>query len=149
MIAVPSFLRSSRILAAAVVVAVTFGAGALHAQVKQGKTRPAKTGQLMKGIVKPNCGDAKKLSDAGPASDAEWSDLALKASLLNEVSYALMDDGRCPDGAWADATTKLLRERSASLLKAAEAKDAAAAKAAMGSVLKSCKSCHDAHKKDH
>ena len=58
-------------------------------------------------------------------------------------------DGRCPDGAWADATTKLLREGSAGLLKAAEAKDAAAAKAAMGSVLKSCKSCHDAHKKDH
>ena len=138
---------ASRVIGAAVVVALTLAAGALQAQVKQGKTRPAKTGQLMKGIVKPNCGDAKKLSDAGPASDDEWADLAVKAALLNEVSYSLMEDGRCPDGTWADATTKMLREGSAGLLKAAEAKDAAAAKAAMGNVLKSCKSCHDAHKK--
>ncbi len=143
------FIRpSSRVLGVAVVVALSLGAGALQAQVKQGKTRPAKTGQLMKGIVKPNCGDAKKLSDAGPTSAEEWADLGVKAALLNEVSYSLMEDGRCPDGAWAEAAGKLLRDGSAGLLKAVEAKDAAAAKAAMGSVLKSCKTCHEAHKKD-
>ena len=58
-----------------------------------------------------------------------------------------MDDGRCPDAVWADATTKLLRAGSADLLKAIEAKDHAAAKAAFGSLTKSCKTCHDAHKK--
>lgn len=135
-------------MVAAMVIAA-LGATALQAQVKQGKTRPAKTSQLMKGIVKPNCGDAKKLSDAGPANDDEWADLALKAALLNEVSFSLMDDGRCPDGTWADSTTKMLREGSANLMKAADAKDAAAAKTAMGTILKSCKSCHDAHKKEH
>jgi cytochrome c556 len=57
-----------------------------------------------------------------------------------------MDDGRCPDGVWAEATTKALREGSASLLKAIEAKDVAAAKAAFGATTKSCGGCHEKHK---
>ncbi|MCC7376448.1 MAG: cytochrome c [Verrucomicrobiales bacterium] len=145
---VTSYLSSKNVALTAAIAIAVLGATALHAQVKQGKTRPAKTGQLMKGIVKPNCGDAKKLLDAGPSKDEDWTDLSLKAALLNEVSFSLMDDGRCPDGVWADSTTKMLREGSANLLKAAEAKDAAAAKTALGTVMKSCKTCHDEHKKD-
>ncbi|MCC6883880.1 MAG: cytochrome c [Verrucomicrobiales bacterium] len=139
---------SNRLLGATIAIALLLGTGVIQAQVKQGKSRPAKTAQLMKGIVKPNCGDAKKLTDAGPASAEEWADLGVKAALLNEASYSLMEDGRCPDGTWAEAAGKLLRDGSAGVLKAVEAKDAAAAKAAMGGVLKSCKTCHDAHKKD-
>ena len=57
-----------------------------------------------------------------------------------------MDDGRCPDGVWADATTKALRQGSADLVKALQAKDHDAAKTAFGAMTKSCKACHDKHK---
>lgn len=139
--------------------AVTFGVaaslslaviGIAQAQVKQGKTRALKTGQLMKLVVKPQCDALKKaLVDGAPASEEAWDSVAASAALLNETSFILMDDGRCPDGVWADATTKALREGSASVLKAAEAKDAAAAKAAFGAMTKSCGGCHEKHKPKH
>jgi cytochrome c556 len=69
--------------------------------------------------------------------------------MMNEGSYLLMDDGRCPDGTWADASTKMMRQGSEEILKAIEAKDLAAAKTAFGTMTKSCKACHDAHKEKH
>jgi hypothetical protein len=116
------------------------------AQVKKGKTRAMKTAQLMKAVVKPNCGAIKKGLETAPANDEAWDDLAAAAAVLNEASYILMDDGRCPDGVWADAATKTLRDGSADLLKAIEAKDHGSAKAAFGSMMGSCKSCHEKHK---
>jgi cytochrome c556 len=121
-------------------------AGVATAQVKKGKTRVMKTGQLMKAVVKPNCGALKKGLEAAPASDEAWDDLAAAAAVLNEASFILMDDGRCPDAVWADAASKTLRNSSADLLKAIEAKDHSAAKAAFGNLMGSCKACHEKHK---
>jgi hypothetical protein len=125
------------------VVAVSLSA---VAQVKQGKTRPLQTKQLMKGLVQPNCGGLGEGLKAGPADDKAWEDLATKAALLNEASYVLMDDGRCPDADWANAATAL-REGSAAVLAKLEAQDAAGAQEAFSSVTQSCGACHKAHKK--
>jgi cytochrome c556 len=58
-----------------------------------------------------------------------------------------MEDGRCPDGVWANAASKTLRQGSADALKAIEKRDVAAAKAAFGNLTGACKACHDKHKK--
>lgn len=116
------------------------------AQVTKGKSRPLKTKQLMGGLVRPNCagiGDALK---EAPKDDKAWDELATKAALLNEASFILMDDGRCPDGTWADAA-KALREGSAAVLAKIEAKDAAGAKTEFETMTKACGACHKAHKK--
>lgn len=135
--------RTKAVLAVAVLV-VASASGI--AQVKQGKTRLLKTSQLMSGLVKPNCDALKKgIIDGSPSGDA-WDELAAKAALLNEASFILMDDGRCPDGVWADATTKKLREGSGALVKALEAKDLAASKTAFKTMTESCKGCHEKHK---
>lgn len=118
----------------------------VEAQVKKGKTRPLTTKQLMSGLVKPNCGGIGEGLKEAPANDEAWEALATKAALLNEASYTLMDDGRCPDGTWADAA-KVLREGSAALLAKLEAKDHAGAKEELGNMTKSCGACHKAHKK--
>lgn len=131
------------LLGAALSLAV---AGVAQAQVKQGKTRALKTSQLMKAVVKPHCDALKKGLDSEPSNEEAWNGLAANAAVLNEVSYLLMDDGRCPDGVWADAATKALRDGSAGLLKAIEAKDTAAAKSAFGAMTKSCGGCHEKHK---
>jgi cytochrome c556 len=127
-------------------VLVALGGTAALAQVKKGKTRVLTTKQLMAGIVKPHCTSVKEGLDASPADDKAWDVLAMHSALLNEASYTLMDDGRCPDGIWADAASKALRQGSADLVKAAEAKDLAAAKTAFGAMTKACKACHDKHK---
>jgi cytochrome c556 len=121
-------------------------AGSATAQVKKGKTRPASTSALMKGLVKPHCDAVKKGVDAAAISDEGWQTLAVDAALLSEASYVLMDDGRCPDKVWADAASKTLREGTAALLKAIDAKDQPAAKKAFGDLTKSCKGCHETHK---
>lgn len=114
-----------------------------EAQKTKGKTRAALTKQLMKGFVAANCGDLKKALDA---EQTNWDDVALKAALLNEAGYLLMDDGRCPDGEWAKAA-KAIRETSADVLAAAENKDAPAAKTAFGKLTaEGCAVCHAAHK---
>ncbi len=142
-------LRISKLSTFITLLAVSYAISAGFAQVKQGKARPAKTGALMKGIVKPHFGDLKKALETPPANDEAWDAIATQASVLNEISYALMEDGRCPDGIWADASTKQLRSGSADLLKAAESKDHAAAKKAFGTLAQSCKACHDKHKEKH
>lgn len=133
-------------MVATVTASMLLGVGMVDAQVKKGKTRPMATAQLMKGTVKPQCEALKKGLDTPPTADEQWQDLLLHASLLNEASYTLMDDGRCPDGTWATAASKTLRDGSAAVIKALEAKDAAAAKTAFGDMTKSCKGCHEVHK---
>jgi len=119
----------------------------VRAQVTKGQTRPMLTKQLMKGIVAPNCGALKKALDAQPADDDAWEAIALHAALLNEASYTLMVDGRCPDGTWATAATQTLRQGSADVLAAVEEKDLEAANTAFGNMTQACAACHEAHKK--
>jgi len=133
---------SSLALAAVLVAAV----GVAQAQVKKGKTRAMTTGQFMKQVIKPQCESLKKGLDAAPATEEAWAALAAQAAVLNEGSYVLMDDGRCPDGVWAEAASKLLRQGSADVLSAVEGKDLAAAKEAFGRMTKACGTCHDKHK---
>ena len=117
------------------------------AQIKKGKDRPALTKQLMKGIMGPNCGGLKKsLSGDGPADEKAWALAAQQAACMNEMSYVLMQDSRCPDKIWADAATKALRGGTADILAAIEKKDATAASAAFGATLKACAACHSKHK---
>lgn len=117
------------------------------AQKTKGKTREAATKYLMRGITQPHC---KALADgfkeSGPADDKAWDAVACHAACLSELSYLLMDDGRCPDGTWAGAAKKL-REGSAAVARAAEAKDLDQAKAGFKTVTQSCGACHKAHKK--
>jgi cytochrome c556 len=117
------------------------------AQVAKGKSRPAATRFLMRGITQPNCkGIGELLKDSGPADDKAWETLACHASCLNELSFSLMQDGRCPDATWAGAA-KSLGEGSGGVLSAVEKKDLEGARTAFKTVTASCKSCHDAHKK--
>jgi cytochrome c556 len=117
------------------------------AQVKKGKTRPAATKYLMRGIVKTNCGGlGKLLKGDGPADDEAWDNAACHASCLNEMSFLLMSDGRCPDGKWAKAAKTTLREGSAGVLAACEKKDLEAANVAFKKMTQSCAACHKAHK---
>lgn len=117
------------------------------AQVKKGKTRPAETKYLMRGIVQPNCASlGKMLKGDGPTTDKEWDAAACHAACLNEASFLLMSDGRCPDGKWAAAAKTTLREGSAATLAACEKKDLKAASAAFKKMTQSCAACHKAHK---
>jgi hypothetical protein len=127
----------------AALVCLSLGA---TAQVTKGKTRPLKTKQLMSGLVRPNCAGIGDGLKEAPKDDESWAALATKAALLNEASYILMDDGRCPDATWAGAA-KALREGSAAVLEKVEAKDAAGAKSAFETMTKACGECHKAHKK--
>lgn len=116
-----------------------------EAQKTKGKTRPLTTTQLMAGLVKVHCTAVKDGLAKPPAGDDDWKALATAAALLNESSYTLMDDGRCPDAVWKDASMQL-RTASQTILEALEKKDAAAAQKGFDGVLASCKACHTAHK---
>lgn len=116
------------------------------AQVKKGKTRLALTKQIMSGLVQPNCAALGKGTKEAPADDKAWESLATSAALLNEASYLLLDDGRCPDVDWANAA-KTLREGSAAVLAKLEAKDTAGAAAEFKTMTQACGACHKAHKK--
>lgn len=115
------------------------------AQVTKGKSRPALTSQIMAGLVQPNCAALSKGLKDKPADDKAWKALATNAALLNEASYLVMDDGRCPDATWANAA-KTLRECSATVLEKINAKDAEAAQAAFTQLTKACAACHGAHR---
>lgn len=120
---------------------------AAAAQKTKGKSRAAATKQLMKGIMQPNCaGLGGSLKDSGPANDDAWALAETQAACLNEMSYLLMDDGRCPDGDWANAA-KTLRAGSEATLKALEKKDLAGAQAAFKQATSACAGCHKVHKK--
>ena len=119
---------------------------ASQAQVTKGKSRAAQTKFLMRGVNQPHCAALGKMLKAGPADDKAWEEAACHASILNEMSYVLMDDGRCPDANWAGAA-KTLRECSAKLLQAIEAKNVDDARAAFKGLTGACAACHKAHKK--
>lgn len=113
------------------------------AQKTKGKTRAATTKQLMKGFVSVNCGD---LGKALKAEQVDWDEVALRASLLNEAGHLLMDDGRCPDGDWANGA-KTVQKCSQVLLEKAEAKDVEGAQAAFKALTsQGCATCHNAHR---
>jgi len=116
------------------------------AQVVKGKTRPMATKQWMKGVNGPSCDFLKKGLDAGPQDDKAWEELAINAALINEGSYILMDDGRCPDAVWAKAASETLRQGSAKVLKAIEERKLDEAKAAFGEMTQACGACHKEHK---
>ncbi len=139
-------LRSVTITLAIVALLAGFAATNLTAKIKQGETRLLKTSQLMSGAVKVHCTAVKKGLEAGPADDDAWADIATHAAILNEISFTLMDDKRCPDATWAEAASKDMRAGSAAVVAAADAKDADAAMAGFKAMTTSCKKCHDAHK---
>jgi len=135
--------RWAQLMLSVALVAVLAISGA--AQVKKGKTRAALTKQIMAGIVQANCAAAGKSLKEGPADDKAWAALATNAALLNEASYLVMDDGRCPDADWAKAA-KALREGSAALLAKIEAKDTAGAQDSFKTVTQACAACHKGHR---
>lgn len=131
------------LLAVVALTGVALCAGDALAQKVKGKSRPATTKQLMKGLVAPVCGDLKKALEE---KEINWDTVAVKAAVLNEAAYGLLDDGRCPDGEWAKAA-KAIQDATASILGAAEKKDAAAANDAFKKVGgEGCAVCHKAHK---
>ena len=130
------------VLSAALIAALAVSA---VGQVKKGKSRAALTKQIMAGLVQTNCAAVGKSLKAGPADDKAWAVLATNAALLNEASYLVMDDGRCPDAEWAKAA-KSLREGSVALLAKIEAKDTAGAQDSFKSVTQACAACHKTHR---
>lgn len=91
------FTRIAVVIAGlAALVWFTGTSGDARAQKTKGKSRPAATKYLMRGIVRPNCAGLGKLLKEGPADDEAWDTIACHAACLNELSFALMDDGRWP-----------------------------------------------------
>ncbi len=116
------------------------------AQKTKGKTRPTETKYLMRGISQPNCAAlAGLVKAAGTGDDKVWEQITQHATLLNELGYLLMDDGRCPDKEWAGAA-KTLRECSVKVLDAAKAKDLKEAQTTVKTLTGACAACHKAHR---
>ena len=117
-----------------------------EAQVKRGRTRAAETKYLMKGVIQPSCAAIGALLKQDSAEPGTWDKVATHASVINELSYSIMDDGRCPDSSWAGAA-KTLRESSAQILAAAQEKNVVDARAAFKSLTTACATCHKSHRK--
>jgi cytochrome c556 len=131
---------------AALAVGLVFLGATAEAQKTKGKSRQAQTKYLMRGVNQTHCaGIAGLLKGKGPADDKAWDTLTCHASVLNEMSYTLMDDGRCPDKDWA-AAAKALRESSAKVLEAAKEKKLSDAQEAFKGVTGACAACHKAHR---
>ena len=119
----------------------------LTAQINKGQTRAAATKYLMRAVNQPMCaGLDASLKGSGPADEKAWDTAMCQASVLNEMGYLLMEDGRCPDAVWANAA-KELKEGSASVLAALEKKDLDGARTSFKTVTGACGACHKAHKK--
>jgi len=129
-------------LAAAMLALAVLVAGSAQGKISEGETRPLKTKTLMGKVVGPNCSG---IAEGLKAEKIDWAALHGNAELLNECSYIIMDDKRCPDETWAGAS-KTLRECSDVLLKKLEAEDAEGAKTAFKALTESCGACHKAHK---
>jgi cytochrome c556 len=134
---------------AAAVLLVGLGIGLTQqasGQKTKGKTRLAPTISLMQGIMNPNCTALKDLlKDGGPKDLRSWGKVQLHAAVLNEMSYVVMEDGRCPDKVWKGAA-ETLRKCSAKVFDAAKAKDAKAAQAAFKKLTTACDTCHKVHR---
>ena len=127
--------------------AIAFAGAPASAQVQKGKERALQTKNWMAGVVFPHCSTLGKMLKAGLTEEKQWSEAIQHAEILNESGHVLMADARCPDKVWADAS-KQLREGSAALLQALQAKNASTAQAAFNDqVLKACSSCHGTHRK--
>ncbi len=126
-------------------VAALVGLGATLAKPVADE-RVASVEHLMEGISKPHCSALGKLLKAGPSSERDWKHVKLHAALLNELSYMLLQDGRCPDATWAKAAQQL-RSASAEVFKAASSQDTSTARAAFKKVTASCATCHKVHRK--
>lgn len=136
-------LRSQRVVLALVLLTVMGVAGA---QIKKGKSQPMETKYWMQGVMKPSSGALKEGLASRPGDDEAWEQLAMHAALLNESSYILMADGRCPDSVWSKASQDSLRKGSADLMAAIEVRNYDAAKSAFRTAAGSCKGCHETHK---
>ena len=112
---------------------------------KKGKTRPLTTAQLMSGLVKPQFVALKTALEKGPKDEDSWKAVAVHAALLNESSYIMMADGRCPDDIW-EKGCKEMKSGSDAVIKHINAKDAKAALEAFAGIQASCKTCHTEHK---
>lgn len=110
---------------------------------KKGKSRPLTTAQLMSGLVKPQLGaiQGHVADEKTPESEDGWKALTTSIALLNESSYTMMEDDRCPDKIWADAC-EILRNATAAGLKSAAQKDAAGVRESIVGITASCKACH-------
>lgn len=136
----------TRKIGIALSAAALFGVAlAAWGQAVKGKSRPAATKHLMTGIMKAQSGALEKLLNDGPADGAAWDAAAGYAACLNELSYSLMEDGRCPDKVWEGAAQRL-REGSGAALEAALKKNLDGAKAGLAAMKASCGACHKAHK---
>ncbi len=114
---------------------------------KKGKSRPMTTAQLMSGLVKPQLGaiQGHVADEKTPEGEDAWKALATSIALLNESSYTMMEDDRCPDKVWADAC-ETLRKATESGLQSAAKNDAAGVREAIAGITASCKACHAEHK---
>lgn len=124
--------------------AAVLGLGATLAQPAADE-RIADVEHLMEGISRPHCSALGKLLKAGPSNEKDWKHVKLHAALLNELSYMLLQAGRCPDATWAKAAQQL-RESSAAVYSAASSQDTAAARSAFKGITKACATCHKAHR---
>lgn len=123
-------------------LAFTVSTSQVEAQ-KKGKTRPLTTAQLMSGLVKPQlvAVQGHVADEKTPEGEDGWKSLTTSIALLNESSYTMMEDGRCPDKSWADAC-EILRKATEQGLEAAAKKDAAGVRASIEGITASCKACH-------
>lgn len=123
-------------------LAFTVSTSQVEAQ-KKGKTRPMTTAQLMSGLVKPQlvAVQGHVADEQVPEGEDGWKSLTTSIALLNESSYTMMEDDRCPDKSWADACM-ILRNATAAGLNAAAKKDAAGVRASIEGITASCKACH-------
>lgn len=128
-----------------VVGVVSAVAVAATAQMHKGKSRLAFTKQIMSGLVHPNHSAIERLAKESPTDAKAWDALGTNAALLNEASYILMDDGRCPDAEWEKATHKL-RTGSAAVLAKIQAKDTAGLAIEFKAMTQACVACHAAHR---
>jgi hypothetical protein len=139
--------RTSFVFALVVTIVIIFVGVSSQAQVTKGKERVLQTKSWMAAVNFPHCSALGNLLKAGLSEEEQWIEAIQHAEILNESGHVLMADSRCPDQVWADAA-KQLREGSAGVLKALEAKNSSDALAAFnGEVLKSCSNCHAVHKK--
>ncbi|MCF6311828.1 MAG: hypothetical protein L3J39_05190 [Verrucomicrobiales bacterium] len=113
---------------------------------KKKSTRPLQTSTVMKGLTKPNCDALRKILDKGPETSEDWEKLIEHSEVLSEVSFILMDDGRCPDYVWEGAAALTLRNCAKAIIAASEHRNIVVARGAFEKLKESCTSCHDAHK---
>jgi hypothetical protein len=112
-----------------------------------GGPRVAQVKHLMAGINGPVTASlGGQLKGEGPKADKDWTDVVKNASLLNEVGFLLMENGRCPDQVWKDAAAAL-RENSGRVAIAGGSKNLEEARVGFKAVTAACGACHAVHKK--